>query len=118
MPINPITLDKMEPIVIKQMENKLVDRIVHEIKGTEIQKEKADKEKNFNRENQKKAAEEFGFFLLKHNLKFEYKINKDKIKLKIKDKEGKIIIETEVDDIELLFDRIKKNTGSIIDIRG
>lgn len=117
MPINPITLDKIEPIVIQRMENQVVDRIVHEIKGAEIQKEN-NNSNNLNYEKQQMAAEKFGTILSKFNFKFEYRIFKKKVKVKIKDKDGNTIIETEVNDIEELLDNIVKDKGSIIDVKG
>lgn len=118
MPVNPITLDKIEPVVIKQVEYKVIDRIVHEIKGAEIQKDNKKREEKFNKERQKKASEKFSFFLTKFNLKFEYSIEEDSINFKIKDDKGSVIFEGITYDIEDLLDRVKKNTGSIIDVKG
>jgi hypothetical protein len=117
MPINPITLDKIEPIVIDKMGNKVIDRIVHEIKGAEIQKENKNSN-NLNYKKQQMAAEKFGAVLSKYGFKFEYSIFKKKVRVKIKDKDGKTIIETEVDDMEELLDNIIKDKGSIIDVKG
>ena len=117
MPVNPITLDKIEPIVIDKMGNKVIDRIVHEIKGAEIQNGNPNPN-NLNYEKQQMAAEKFGVVLSKYGYKFEYSIFKKKVKVKIKDKDGKMIIETEVDDMEELLDNIIKDKGSIIDVKG
>lgn len=118
MPINPITLDKLEPIVIKNMENKIIDRIVHEIKGPEFAREDKSKSNNFNQKQQEKAAEQFVYFLSKFNIKLEYKIYKNKVKVRIKDKDDKILLENEVDDIEELLKNISRDTGKIIDLKG
>lgn len=117
MPINPITLDKMEPVIIKQVENKVVDRIVHEIKGAENGKEEKHNS-SFNGENQKKSAEQFSRILSSYNMRLDYKVLKRRIKIKIMDKSGNIIIETEVDDMDVLLKNIEKSTGSIIDLKG
>lgn len=118
MPINPITLDKLEPIVIKNMENKIIDRIVHEIRGAEIAKEDKSKGNSFNQKQQEKAAEQFVYFLSKFNIKLEYKIYKNRVKVRIKDKDGKVILENEVDNIEELLKNVSRDTGKIIDLKG
>ena len=117
MPINPITLDKVEPIVIDKMENKVIDRIVHEIKGAEIQKEN-NNSSSFNFQEQQMAAEKFAIILSKYNFKLEYSILKKKVKIKLKDKNGNTIIETEIDDIKELLNNIAEDKGSIIDVKG
>lgn len=118
MPINPITLDKFEPLTIKNIENKIIDRIVHEIKGSELAKEDKNRGNNFNQKQQEKAAEQFVYFLSKFNIKLEYKIYKNKVKVRIKDKNGKIILENEVDNIEELLKNVSRDTGKIIDLKG
>lgn len=118
MPVNPITLDKLEPVTIKNMENKIIDRIVHEIRGPELAKGDKSKEYNFNQKQQEKAAEQFVYFLSKFNIKLEYKIYKNRVKVCIKDKDGKIILENEVDDIEKLLKNVSRDTGKIIDLKG
>lgn len=118
MPINPITLDKIDNIIIKQIENKVVDRIVHEARGAEIRKESNNKNNNFSGGRQEQAAQQFSYFLSKFNIKLEYKILKDKVKVRIKDKNDNLLIETEVDDVEDLFNSVRKETGAIIDLKG
>lgn len=118
MPINPVTLDKMDSIIIKHIESKMVNRVVHEANGTEIRKEHNNRNNNFNSHKQQQAAEQFGYFLSKFNIKFEYKIIKNRIKIKLRDGKNNILIETEVEDIEDLFKSVRKETGAIIDIKG
>lgn len=118
MPINPITLDKIEPVVIKNIENKVVDRLVHEIKGAEINRDNKNGNREFDGSRQESAARQFGYFLSKYNIKFEYKVLNDKVKFRVRDKDGKLILETEVNDIEKLLEVVKRETGSIIDVRG
>lgn len=118
MPVNPITLDKIEPLTIKSMENKIIDRLVHEIRGPELAKEDQNKGNNFNPKQQEKAAEQFVYFLSKFNIKLEYKIYKNRVKVRIKDKDGKVILENEVDNIEELLKNITRDTGRIIDLKG
>lgn len=117
MPINPITLDKLEPVIIKSIENNVVDRLVHEIKGGEINKENKKGDRQFDGSSQKNACEQFGLILSKYNIKLEYKLLKDSVKIKIRDKDGKVIIETDISDIEKLLESVKKETGGIIDLR-
>ncbi|MCX7904164.1 MAG: hypothetical protein N2486_06600 [Caloramator sp.] len=116
MPINPITLDKIDPLLIKQIETKIVDKIVHETKSAETKR--GNDEKNFDEERQRKFAEEFSNVLAKYNIKLEYRMMKNKVRIKLKDEKGKVLIETEVEDIELLLESFNKITGKIIDIRG
>jgi ABC-type transporter MlaC component len=116
MPINPITLDKIDPLVIRQIETKIVDKIVHEAKSAETKR--GNEEKNFDQERQRKFAEEFSSVLAKYNIKLEYRVMKNKVKIKLKDEKGRVLIETEVDDIESLLESFNKMTGKIIDIRG
>lgn len=118
MPINPITLDKIEPIVIRNIENRAIDKIVHEVKESNISHDNSDGNSNFDGQKQQKAAEKFGYFLSKFNIKFEYKILKNRIRVKIKDIENRVLIETDIEDIEKLIENIKKETGSIIDMKG
>jgi hypothetical protein len=118
MPINPITLDKMEPSIIRHIENKVVDRVVHEAKNTGAAKEEKNGNDNFNGRRQKQAAQQFGYYLSKFNIKLEYKILKDRVKVKLKDSKGRILIETDIKDVESLFENVKKETGSIIDLKG
>lgn len=118
MPINPITLDKIEHVVIKNIENKVVDRLVHEIKGAEINRDNKNGNRDFDGSRQESAARQFGYMLSKYNIKFEYKVLRDRVKFKVKDKENNLILDTEVDDIEKLLETIKRETGSIIDVRG
>ena len=118
MPINPMTLDKIEPLTIKNMENKIIDRIVHEIRGSELAKEDKNTENNFNQKQQEKAAEKFVYFLSKFNIKLEYKVYKNRVKVRIKDKNGKVILENEVDNIEELLKNVSRDTGKIIDLKG
>ncbi|SEF99481.1 hypothetical protein SAMN05660865_01490 [Caloramator fervidus] len=115
MGINPITLDKIDPLVIKQIETKIVDKIVHEVKSGEL---KRDNKKGFDEEKQRRACEGFAAVLQKYKIKLEYKLEKNKVKIKLKDKDGKIIIEAEVDDVEDLLESFNKITGKIIDLRG
>lgn len=118
MPINPITMDKIEPIVIRNIENKVIDRLVHEIKGAEINRDNRKGNKEFDSSSQENAAKQFGYILSKYNMKFEYKLLKDRVNFKVKNKDGNVIIENETDDVEKLLDAIKKETGSILDVRG
>jgi hypothetical protein len=119
MPVNPITLDKIEPAVIKEMENKAIDTIVREVRGGEIRKEANNQSGNFNRDSQEKSAMEFEQYLHKFNLNLEYKIKKDRIKIKIKDKDGKVLVESETSDLENIIKNINDDQkGSIIDIKG
>ncbi|MDF2673253.1 MAG: hypothetical protein K0R09_1518 [Clostridiales bacterium] len=118
MPINPMTLDKLEPITIKNIEHKIIDRLVHEIKGAEIAKEDKNRGNSFNQKQQEKAAEKFVYFLSKFNIKLEYKIYKNRVKVRIKDKNGKVILENEVDNIEELLKNVSRDTGKIIDLKG
>lgn len=118
MPINPITLDKLEPQVIKQMEHKIVDRIVHEIKGSTLANEDKNRNPNFSKEHQEKAAEKFSYFLSKFNIKLEYKVFKDKVRVKLKDKNNQTILESEVEDVDTLLKNVSRETGKIIDLKG
>ena len=117
MPINPITLDKYEPNIIKQIEHKVIDRIVHETKNSQPSREDGNKN-NFNGQKQEQAAKQLGQYLAKFNIKLEYKIFKKKVKIKLRDKDGNLILETDIDDIEGLFESVRKETGNIIDVRG
>lgn len=116
MPINPITLDKIDPLMIKQIETKIVDKIVHETKSAETKR--GNDEKNFDQERQRKFAEEFSNILMRYNIKLEYKMMKNKVRIKLKDEKGKVLIEMEVEDIESILESFNRMTGKIIDIRG
>jgi hypothetical protein len=119
MPVNPITLDKIDSTIIKNVEHKVVDRIVHEIKGTEINKDNQKNENNsFNQQKQEHAARQFGLYLSKYGIKFQYKMLKNKVKVAIRDKNDRMLLDTELDDIEELLKRMQKETGSIIDLKG
>jgi hypothetical protein len=119
MPINPITLDKIEYNVIKHIESKVVDRIVHDTKNAaSTNKDSSNSNRNFNSKQQEHASQQFSQYLSRFKIKLEYKILKGKIKIKLKDIDGKVLIETEVEDVEKLFDGIKKETGNIIDLKG
>lgn len=116
MPINPVTLDKIDYNVIRQIEHKIIDRIVHETKGAEIKRDNDGREFDLNR--QKKAIEEFAKYLAKYSMKLEGKIIKNKVKLKITNKEGKVLIETYIDDVDSIFRNIQETSGNLIDLRG
>lgn len=116
MPINPVTLDKIDYNVIRQIETKVVDRIVHETKGAELQRENNNKQFDLNK--QKKAIEDFERFLSRFGIKFEGKVENKRIKIKIVNLKGDILIEAYVDDLESIFKNIQNSTGSFIDIRG
>ncbi|KRQ87066.1 hypothetical protein ABG79_01259 [Caloramator mitchellensis] len=118
MPINPITLDKLEPLTIKQIETKIVDRIVHEAKNAESKQDNSKNEQNFSHERQQKAAEQFSAYLNRYNIKLEYKILKGRVKIKLKDEKGNVILDTEVGDVEKILNSLNNITGKIIDIRG
>lgn len=120
MTVNPVTLDKIEPVVIKNMEHRIVDRIVHEINGAKLNKDNKYRENNFNYRKQEYAAERFSYFLSKYNIKLEYNIDKKrkKVKIRFKDESGAILMETEVDSVEEIFKNISNDTGKIIDLKG
>lgn len=118
MPINPITLDKKEPLVIKQIEQRVVDRIVHEARGAEIKKEQDGNKQGFNQQSQEKEAQKLGQYLSGFQLKLDYKVGKTRIRVKIIDREGNLLVDTEVQDIERLHSAIRKETGAIIDMKG
>lgn len=118
MPINPFTLDKIEPLIIKQVDHRIVDRIVHEVKGAELSKDKNNSNNNFNEERQQKAAEEFSTLLSKFNIRVEFKLHKNKVKLKMYDKNNNEIFDSEVDDVEDLLLKVRKSTGNFIDLKG
>lgn len=116
MPINPITLDKIDYNIIRQIETKVVDRIVHETKGVELQSDNNNKQFDFNK--QRKAIEDFAKFLSKFGIKFNGKIVNKKIKVKIVNIKGEVLIESYVEDIDSIYKNIQNSTGSFIDIRG
>ncbi|EYE88825.1 hypothetical protein Q428_05995 [Fervidicella metallireducens AeB] len=118
MSINPFTLDKIEPLIIKQVEQRIVDRIVHEVKGAELSKDKNSSNKNFNEQRQQKAAEEFTALLSRFNIKVEYRLHKNKVKLKMYDKDNNEIYDSEVDDVEDLLLKVRRTTGNFIDLKG
>lgn len=124
MPVNPITLDKLDPLVINGMQVKMVDTIVHEIKESGISRDNKDKEdrKNdeecFNDRQQDNAGKEFKAMLAKYGLILEYRMYKKRIRIKIKDKNGNILIDTIVDNMVSLLDSVRKKSGSLIDVRG
>lgn len=116
MPINPVTLDKIDYNIIRQIETKVVNRIVHETLGAELQKENNNKQFDLNK--QKKAIEDFARFLSKFGIKFDGKVENKKIKIKVINFKGEVLIEAYVDDLDSIFKNIQNNTGSFIDIRG
>ncbi|CDF58026.1 hypothetical protein [Thermobrachium celere] len=116
MPINPITLDKIDYHTIKQIQTKIIDRIVHETAQVEINRDY--NKKNFNSSKQERAIEEFAKYLLKFNLKLNAEIKNKKIKVKILNDKGNVLIETYVDDLDFIFKNIQYETGNLIDIRG
>jgi hypothetical protein len=116
--ISPVTLDKIEPHVIKSIEHKVVNKIVHESNRSESSRDDNNRNNNFNGKQQERAAQHFNQYLLKFKIKLEYKVLKNKVKVRLKDKEGKLLLEIEVDDIEKLFEGVKKETGNIIDLKG
>lgn len=116
MPINPVTLDKIDINTIKQIETKIIDRIIHHT--TEAQANKKNNNNQFDLNKQNRAIEEFAKFLAKYNLRVEGKVEKDKVKLKILNKKGKVLIESYIDDVDYLFRKIQDQTGNIIDLRG
>lgn len=115
MPINPFTLNRIEPQIIKHIETKLVDRVVHDVKAIEIKKEQDQKNFDFNK--QQKSLEEFVKYLAKYNIKVEGKIEKNKVKLKILSSTGDVLIEEDAYSIDSLFRYIQDSTGSLIDLR-
>ena len=120
MAVNPITFDKMEPVIIKKIETRLVESLVHEIKGSEIDKDEFKKRKKnllLSKKEKEKYIKLFGEYLQKHNFLLDYEILETQIKIKIKDSNGNILIESYVLDIKSLYDSIH-STGGIIDTKG
>jgi hypothetical protein len=118
MPINPITLDKKDPLIIKKIEQRVVERIVHEARGAEIRKEQDNKNHSFNQEKQEREVQKLGQYLYGFNLKLEHKVKKNRTRIRIIDRDGNLLIDTEIEDVESLHNAIKKETGAIIDMKG
>ncbi|MBZ4663101.1 MAG: hypothetical protein JG776_793 [Caloramator sp.] len=116
MPINPITLDKIDINTIRQIETKIIDRIIHHT--NEAQANKKNNNNQFDLNKQNRAIEEFAKFLAKYNLRSEAKTEKNKVKLKILNKNGDVLIESHIDDIDYLLRTLQDQTGNLIDLRG
>lgn len=116
MPINPVTLDKIDINTIRQIETKIIDRIIHHT--TEAQANKKNNNNQFDLNKQYRAIEEFAKYLARFNLKAEGKVEKDKVKLKILNKKGEVLIESYLDDVDYLLRTIQNQTGNLIDFRG
>lgn len=116
MTINPITLSKLEPVVIRNIENETMDRIIHQVKEVSLQNQSSS-DQSFSPESQEYAMNELRELLAAYGLKLEYKLEKKRVKLKIKLKDGTEIIETECKDAQELLDRIKGSKGTIIDVK-
>lgn len=116
MTINPITLSKLEPVVIRNIEYDTVDRIIHQVRESSLQKQNSS-DQNFSPEAQEHAIKELKELLEAYGLKVEYKLEKKKARIKIKLKDGKKVAETECEDVEELLDKIKSSKGTIIDVK-
>lgn len=116
MPVNPITLNLIEPVLIKKIENNVVDRIVHEIDGIRIQKDKEDKsKKHFDQNLQKKASKKLIYFLKKNNIDAKCDILDDRVNIKLFDAEGNLIINADVKDLMELMNNISFEKGVLFD---
>lgn len=116
MTINPITLSKLEPVVIKNIEYDTIDRIIHQVKENSLQKQ-GESYQSFSRESQENALKELQEYLSGYGLNVEYKIKKRKARIRITLKDGKEVAETECDDVQDLLDQIKGSKGTIIDVK-
>lgn len=116
MTINPITLSKLEPLVIKNIEYDTVDRIIHQVRENSLQKQ-GNSNQSFSPEAQEHALKELREMLAAYGLKVEYKLEKKKARIKIKLKDGREVAETECDDAQELLDKIKDSRGTIIDVK-
>lgn len=116
MPINPITLDKIDINTIRQIETRIIDRIIHHTAEAQANKRNGNNQFDLNKQN--RAIEEFARFLLKYSLKAEGKVEKDKVKLKILNQKGVVLLESYIDDVDYLLRTIQEQTGNLIDLRG
>lgn len=116
MTINPITLSKLEPVVIRNIEYDTVDRIIHQVRESCLQKQ-GSSDHSFSPEAQEHALRELKELLAAFGLKMEYKLEKKKAKIKIKLKDGREVAETECEDVQELLDKIKDSKGTIIDVK-
>lgn len=116
MPVNPITLSLIEPVIIKKIEDNAVDRIVHEIDGIKIQKDKENKsKKQFDQNRQKKASQKLIYFLKKNNIDAKCDILDDRVNLKLYDADGNLIIDADVRDLMEIMDNISFEKGVLFD---
>lgn len=116
MTINPITLSKLEPVVIKNIEYDTVDRIIHQVRENSLQNH-GNGSQSFSPEAQEHALKELRELLAAFGLKVEYKLEKKKSKIKIKLKDGREVAETECEDAQELLEKIKDSKGTIIDVK-
>ncbi len=116
MAINPITLSKLEPLVIRNIEYDTVDRIIHQVRESSLQKQGGG-DKSFSPEAQERALKELQEFLSSYGLKVDYKLEKKRAKIKLKLKDGKYVAETECEDVQELLDKVKGSKGTIIDVK-
>jgi len=116
MTINPITLSKLEPVVIRDIEYETVDRIIHQVKEGSLQRQ-GSSDQSFSPEAQERALKELRELLAAYGLKLEYKPEKKRTKIKIKLKDGTELTETECEDAQELLERIRSFKGTIIDVK-
>lgn len=116
MTINPITLSKLEPVVIRSIEYESVDRIIHQVKEVSLQKQ-GSSDQSFSPEAQEHALKELRELLAAYGLKLEYKLERKRTKIKIKLKDDTEVSETECEDAQELLEKIKSSKGTIIDVK-
>jgi len=117
MAINPFTLNKIDPVIVRQVEHRVVSGIVHEMKGAEAKKDDNQQNPSFNQQSQQRAAEQFAQFVSTFNLRLEHKIERNKIKIKLKDKKDNLLFESEIDDIEAVLNNVTKFCGNFINTK-
>ncbi|MEF9934238.1 MAG: hypothetical protein RR789_03060 [Clostridium sp.] len=117
MAINLFTLDYSDPNIVKVMQQKAIQTVK---KGTESQRpnnSKKDNKRRFSKDKQEIHGRELVLIFNKLDLKFEYIIEKDRILIRVLDKDYNLILEEVIDNLYDLLLSIKRDTGKIIDLK-
>ncbi|MEF9951641.1 MAG: hypothetical protein RR840_10200 [Clostridium sp.] len=117
MAINLFTLDYSDPNIVKIMQQKAIQTVKKGSGSERSNNNKKDNKRNQDKNKQKSYGKELKIIFEKLDLNFEYIIEKERILVRVLDKDNNLILEDIIDNLYDLLLSIKSDTGKIIDLK-
>ncbi|MEG0642053.1 MAG: hypothetical protein RR515_05600 [Clostridium sp.] len=117
MAVNLFTLDYYDKQVIKNLQVKAIQTVKKGSNSEKTNNKKKQKNKQLSENEQNEYGKELKMIFHELDLNFEYIIEKYKISVKVYDKDRKLILEDNIENLKSLLLSIKNEKGKIIDFK-